>query len=78
MNSARPGLEKMGGCFFIPVTIKASPPGEGNNCCCPSAAVAFAVMLTRRSAVNGQKVGLIVSGGNADLDNLPWISCFNI
>lgn len=38
----------------------------------PSAAVTLAVMLTRRPAVNGRKIGLILSGGNADLDNLPW------
>lgn len=39
----------------------------------PSAAVALAVLLTRRSEVKGRKIGLIISGGNADLDNLPWI-----
>ncbi len=39
----------------------------------PSAAVTLAVLLTRRSAVNGRKIGLILSGGNADLDSLPWL-----
>jgi threonine dehydratase len=39
----------------------------------PSAAVTLAVLLSRRSAVSGRKIGLILSGGNADLDNLPWI-----
>jgi threonine dehydratase len=38
----------------------------------PSAAVTLAAMLTKRPAINGRKIGLILSGGNADLDNLPW------
>lgn len=40
----------------------------------PTAAVTLAVLLSRRSAVSGRKIGLILSGGNADLDNLPWIN----
>lgn len=36
----------------------------------PSAAVAVAAVLTGR--VPGERVGIILSGGNADLDHLPW------
>jgi threonine dehydratase len=39
----------------------------------PSAAVTLAVLLTKRSKVSGRKIGLILTGGNADLDNLPWV-----
>jgi len=38
----------------------------------PSAAVTLAALLTRREELQGFKIGLILSGGNADLDNLPW------
>ncbi|HET9680288.1 MAG TPA: pyridoxal-phosphate dependent enzyme [Gammaproteobacteria bacterium] len=36
----------------------------------PSAAIALAVMLEKRLDVAGNKVGIILSGGNVDLDNL--------
>jgi threonine dehydratase len=36
----------------------------------PSAAVAFAAL--RRTALDGARVGIIASGGNVDLDALPW------
>jgi threonine dehydratase len=36
----------------------------------PSAAVPFAVVL--RGDLAGRRVGLIASGGNVDLDSLPW------
>lgn len=39
----------------------------------PSAAVPLAAMLERRLAVDGRNVGVIVSGGNVDLDHLPWM-----
>ncbi|HEX4242365.1 MAG TPA: pyridoxal-phosphate dependent enzyme [Steroidobacteraceae bacterium] len=39
----------------------------------PSGAVPLAALLERRVPVDGRRVGLIVSGGNADLDHLPWI-----
>jgi threonine dehydratase len=39
----------------------------------PSGAVPLAALLERRVPVDGKRVGLIVSGGNADLDHLPWI-----
>jgi threonine dehydratase len=38
----------------------------------PSAAVPLAVILAHRDRFEGQRVGLILSGGNANLDNLPW------
>lgn len=40
----------------------------------PSAAVTLAVLLSRRAEIKGFRVGLILSGGNADLDNLPWLN----
>jgi threonine dehydratase len=36
----------------------------------PSAAVPFAVLL--RGDLAGRRVGVISSGGNVDLDRLPW------
>lgn len=38
----------------------------------PSSAVPIAALLHRRLELPGQRVGLIVSGGNVDLDRLPW------
>jgi threonine dehydratase len=38
----------------------------------PSAAVPFAVTLERKIAVTGRRVGIILTGGNVDLDALPW------
>ena len=38
----------------------------------PSAAVPLACLLERTLDVAGQRVGIIVSGGNVDLDRLPW------
>ncbi len=38
----------------------------------PSSAVAFAALLKNKSAFNNQKVGVIISGGNIDLNNLPF------
>ena len=40
----------------------------------PSAAVPFAAMLERVIDVSGKRVGIILTGGNVDLDALPW-SC---
>lgn len=39
----------------------------------PSAAVAVAVLMEGKINLSGLKVGVILSGGNVDLDNLPWI-----
>jgi threonine dehydratase len=38
----------------------------------PSSAVALAVALEKRVATAGKSVGVILSGGNVDLDRLPW------
>jgi threonine dehydratase len=38
----------------------------------PSSAVPLAAILNAKLAVSGKVVGVILSGGNADLDNLPW------
>ncbi|MGV3539332.1 MAG: threonine ammonia-lyase, partial [Rufibacter sp.] len=38
----------------------------------PSSAVAFAALLRDREAFAGQKVGILLSGGNVDLKNLPF------
>lgn len=38
----------------------------------PSAAVPLAALLERQLPVTGLRVGVIVSGGNVDLDRLPW------
>jgi threonine dehydratase len=39
----------------------------------PSAAVAVAVLWERKIDLGGLKVGVILSGGNVDLEKLPWI-----
>lgn len=38
----------------------------------PSAAVPVAAIFDNKIDVQGKKVGIIVSGGNVDLGNLPW------
>ena len=38
----------------------------------PSAAVPLAALRTRPEGFRGKRVGLILSGGNVDLENLPW------
>ncbi|MBZ9728314.1 pyridoxal-phosphate dependent enzyme [Salegentibacter sp. JZCK2] len=38
----------------------------------PSSAVAFAAILREKEKFRGKKVGLIISGGNVDLSNLPF------
>ena len=38
----------------------------------PSAAVTLGAILTRRIPVSGKRIGIIISGGNVDLANLPW------
>jgi threonine dehydratase len=40
----------------------------------PSAAVPLACIVERTLDVEGKRVGIIVSGGNVDLDRLPWAS----
>ncbi len=39
----------------------------------PSAAVPLAALLAVRERFAGRRVGIILSGGNVDLDHLPWI-----
>jgi threonine dehydratase len=39
----------------------------------PSAAVPYAAILENKVAAKDLRVGLIVTGGNADLDKLPWL-----
>ncbi len=39
----------------------------------PSSAVPLAVILKNRQAFAGKRVGVIVTGGNVDLDALPWM-----
>ena len=38
----------------------------------PSSAVPFACLLECSLDVAGARVGVIISGGNVDLDGLPW------
>ncbi len=39
----------------------------------PSGAVPLAAVLSGRLEVRGLRIGLILSGGNVDLDHLPWM-----
>jgi threonine dehydratase len=41
----------------------------------PSAAVPVGALLEKRLDVRGKRVGVILSGGNVDLDRLPWVQC---
>jgi threonine dehydratase len=38
----------------------------------PSAAVPFAAIANRKIDISGKRVGIILTGGNVDLDELPW------
>ena len=38
----------------------------------PSAAVPLAALVEERIDVRGKRVGIVLSGGNVDLDRLPW------
>ena len=38
----------------------------------PSAAVGLAVVLTHAEQFRGKRVAVVFSGGNVDLDKLPW------
>ena len=37
-----------------------------------SCAVPVAAVFEKKVDVKGKKVGIIITGGNVDLDNLPW------
>jgi threonine dehydratase len=39
----------------------------------PSCAVPVAAMLSGRMPLAGKRVGVILTGGNVDLDALPWM-----
>ena len=39
----------------------------------PSGAVSYAALLDEQLSVKGKRVGLLLSGGNVDLDTLPWM-----
>jgi len=39
----------------------------------PSGAVPYAAVLEKRLAAQGRKIGIILSGGNLDLDSYPWL-----
>jgi threonine dehydratase len=39
----------------------------------PSAAVPYAAILERKIDIGGKRVGIILTGGNVDLDALPWM-----
>ena len=38
----------------------------------PSAAVAYAAVMERKINADGKRIGIILTGGNVDLDALPW------
>ena len=38
----------------------------------PSCAITLGAILKRKDEIKGKKIGLIMSGGNIDLSQLPW------
>ncbi|MFT6175847.1 MAG: threonine dehydratase, partial [Cryomorphaceae bacterium] len=40
--------------------------------CEPSCAVPLAALIKVKEELQGQKVGIIITGGNVDLDHLPF------
>jgi threonine dehydratase len=38
----------------------------------PSAAVPYAAVIENKIVIEGKRVGIILTGGNVDLDALPW------
>jgi len=38
----------------------------------PSSAITLAAVIKNKNTFKGKRVGLILSGGNVDLNNLPW------
>lgn len=40
----------------------------------PSAAVGLAALLERSIPLHGRRAGIVLTGGNADLDHLPWLA----
>jgi threonine dehydratase len=39
----------------------------------PSSAVAVAAVIAGKSCARGQRIGLVISGGNIDLDLCPFL-----
>ena len=39
----------------------------------PSAAVPFGALLEKKIDLRGKRIGIVLSGGNVDLDRLPWL-----
>jgi threonine dehydratase len=39
----------------------------------PSGAVPYAAVLSQRLPTQGQNIGIVLSGGNLDLDSYPWL-----
>ncbi len=39
----------------------------------PSSAIALAAVLQQRERLRGLRIGIVLSGGNVDLDALPWV-----
>ncbi|HLR77360.1 MAG TPA: pyridoxal-phosphate dependent enzyme, partial [Balneolaceae bacterium] len=42
----------------------------------PSSAVPVAALFSGKIDAEGKKIGIILSGGNVDLDHLPWNESF--
>jgi len=40
----------------------------------PSCAVPLAVILKNPEIFRGQRVGVVITGGNVDMDTLPWLA----
>lgn len=40
----------------------------------PSCSITLAAVLKRKAQFSNKRIGLILSGGNVDLDRLPWSS----
>jgi threonine dehydratase len=40
----------------------------------PSASVPLAAILEKKVDIKGKRIGIILSGGNVDFDQLPWIT----
>jgi threonine dehydratase len=38
----------------------------------PSAAVPLGALLIKSEGLYGKRIGIVLSGGNTDLSNLPW------
>ncbi len=43
----------------------------------PSCAVPVSAIIDNKISVEGKKVGVIITGGNIDLENLPWMNSTN-